>query len=396
MNYTPTTNHPIRLCRIVTIPLTFKASFWGQLRYLTRQGFDVTLVSSSGAELYEVARDLGVAYHAIEMARDAAPWQDLRSLVKFTHWLWSQQFDMIHSSTPKAGLIAALAGRICSTPVRVHTYTGQVWVEMTGVSRKIIKAMDVIIGRLNNCCLTDSPSQRQFLIDEGVVAADKLEVIGAGSVAGVDLERFNPQRLAKERVLVRQELQIDPSTVVICYLGRLRADKGINELVSAFQQLQLQSLPVELLLVGPTEFERKPVLPKTLEMLKTNAHIHITGYTSAPEKYLSAADLFCFPSYREGFPTSVIEAAAMGLPTVAFRIQGCVDSVVDGVTGCLVPAKDAVALAKVLHELVTNADLRKQMGQASQVRAAQVFDAELINRLVANKYQEVFGLCNRS
>ena len=395
MKHTPMTNRPIRLCRIVTVPVTFKALFWDQLRYLTRRGFDVTLVSSPGAELSEVARDLGVAYHAIEMARDAAPWQDLRSLVKFTQWLWSQQFDMIHSSTPKAGLIAALAGRICSIPVRVHTYTGQVWVEMTGLSRKIVKAMDVIIGRLNTYCFTDSPSQRQFLIDEGVVAADKLEVIGAGSVAGVDLVRFNPERLTKVRALVRQELQIDPSAVVISYLGRLRADKGINELVCAFQQLQLQSLPVELLLIGPEEFERQPVLPETREMLKTNAHIHVTGYTPTPEKYLSAADLFCFPSYREGFGTSVIEAAAMGLPTVASRIQGCVDSVVDGVTGRLVPTKDAVALAKALHELVTNADLRRQMGQASQERAAREFDAELINRLVADKYQWVLGLYNR-
>ena len=389
------TNRPIRLCRIVTVPLTFKALFWDQLRYLTQRGFDVTLVSSPGAELSEVARDLGVNYHAIEMARDAAPWQDLRSLVEFTQWLWSQQFDMIHSSTPKAGLIAALAGRICGIPVRVHTYTGQVWVEMTGLSRKIVKTMDVIIGRLNTYCFTDSPSQRQFLIDEGVVAADRLEVIGAGSVAGVDLVRFNPERLTKVRGVVRQELQIDPSAVVISYLGRLRADKGINELVWAFQQLQLQSLPVELLLIGPAEFERQPVLPETREMLKTNAHIHVTGYTSAPEKYLSAADLFCFPSHREGFGTSVIEAGAMGLPTVASRIQGCVDSVVDGVTGLLVPAKDAVALAKALHELVTNADLRRQMGQASRVRATREFDAELINRLVADKYQWVLGRCNR-
>jgi glycosyltransferase involved in cell wall biosynthesis len=263
------------------------------------------------------------------------------------------------------------------------------------LSRKIVKGMDVIIGQLNTYCFTDSPSQRQFLIDEGVVAADRLEVIGAGSVAGVDLVRFNPERLTKVRGVVRQELQIDPSAVVISYLGRLRADKGINELVCAFQQLQLQSLPVELLLIGPAEFERQPVLPETREVLKTNAHIHVTGYTSAPEKYLSAADLFCFPSYREGFGTSVIEAGAMGLPTVASRIQGCVDSVVDGVTGRLVPAKDAVALAKALHELVTNADLRQQMGQASQVRAMREFDAELINRLVADKYQWVLGLCNR-
>lgn len=380
----PKPDRPLRLCRIVTVPLTFKWLFWDQLRYLTQHGFDVTLVSSPGPELEEVAADLGVAYHAVTMARDPSPRQDWQSVVMFTRWLRGQQFDMLHSSTPKAGLVGALAGRICGVPMRVHTYTGQVWMEMQGPMRMAVKGIDRLIGQLSTHCLTDSASQRQFLIDEGVVPAHKLAVLGAGSVAGVDLTRFDPQRWQATGQSVRAEWGIAPETVVICYLGRLRADKGIDELVAAFVALQAQSLPVELILIGPPEYERRPLSADTQSTLQTNPHIHITGYTPTPEKYLAASDLFCFPSYREGFGTAVIEAAAMGLPVVASRVQGCVDSVEDGVTGRLVPMKDVVSLTTALQELVVNRQLLQRMGQAAQARAVQLYQAAIVNSLVAD------------
>lgn len=388
-------HRPIRLCRIVTVPLTFKWLFWDQLRYLTQHGFDITLVSSPGPELEEVAADLGVAYHAVKMARDPAPRQDWQSVVTFTRWLQTEQFDILHSSTPKAGLVGALGGRICGVPVRVHTYTGQVWVDLQGPMRTAVKRIDWLIGQLSTHCLTDSVSQRQFLINERVVAANKLAVLGAGSVAGVDLERFDPQRWQLDGRVVRQELGIAPEAVVICYVGRLRSDKGINELVQTFEMLQAQSLAVELILVGPTEYERRPLLASTEHALQTNLHIHVTGYTPTPEKYLAASDLFCFPSYREGFGTVVIEAAAMGLPAVATHVQGCVDSVVDGVTGCLVPVKNSEALVQALKNMIADADIRKRMGLAARQRAIQEFDASIVNQQLTHKltqfYQERFN-----
>lgn len=376
---------PIRLCRVVTVPITFKALFWGQLRYLSQHGFEITLVSSPGPELDEVAHDLGVRCQAIDMARDPAPWRDLKSLFAFTRWLKTQKFDIIHSSTPKAGIVAALAGWMCRVPVRTHTYTGQVWAEMRGLPRTVVKGMDAVIARLNTHCFTDSVSQRQYLIEQGVISPDKLEVIGAGSVAGVDLARFQPERWSGGRAALRQQLGLSPDAVVIAFVGRLRADKGLNELVSAFQQVQARGLPVDLLLIGPPEFERRPLSIETQQALQSNPDIHITGYTPTPEQYLSIADVFAFPSYREGFGSSVIEAAAMGLPSVATRVTGCVDSVVDGVTGRLVPARDAAALAQALAELVTQPDLRRRWGEAARQRVMRDFDAAVINRLVAQR-----------
>jgi len=387
-------DRPIRLCRVVTVPLTFKVLYWNQLRFFKERGFKITLVSSPGAELDEVARDLDVASHAIDMAREPTPWRDLKSLSLFSRWLKQQEFDVIHSSTPKAGLIAALAGWRCRVPVRVHTYTGQVWMEKKGLSRLLIKTMDAVIGRLSTYCLTDSRSQRLFLINNRVINKDKLGVVGAGSVAGVDLSRFNPIHWEAERVIVRRECGISPTSVVICYIGRLRADKGINELVSAFQQLSAQSLDADLLLVGPPEYDRKPVSAETMRAMQANPRIHVSGFTPTPERYLSAADLFCFPSYREGFGTAVIEAAAMGVPVVASRIQGCVDSVEDGVTGRLVPPKDATALKEALFDLATNVELRRRMGHAARNRAVRDFDSTLINRQVADCLEKLYRNAN--
>jgi glycosyltransferase involved in cell wall biosynthesis len=296
---------------------------------------------------------------------------------------------MIHSSTPKAGLLAALAGIVCRVPVRVHTYTGQVWTEMHGLSRMIIKALDAIVGRCSTYCLTDSASQRRFLIEQGVVSAGKLAVMGPGSVAGVELDRFDPDRWAGSRAMVRAELNIAAEACVIVYMGRLRADKGLNELIDAFQRLQIQGLNVDLVLIGPAEYEHHPLRAETIQAVHTNPRIHVTGYKPDPERYLNAADIFAFPSYREGFGTSIIEAAAMGLPTVATRVTGCVDSVLDGQTGQLVPAKEVGALAEALAALVTDDGLRRRLGCAARMRAIAEFDASLINRAVTDKLRQL-------
>ena len=383
------TKLPIRLCRIVTVPITFKALFQEQLRYLAQHGFEITLVSSSDRELAEVARYVGARYYAIEMVREPSPWRDLRALIELTRWLRRQSFDVIHSSTPKAGLLAAVAGWFCHVPARIHTYTGQVWVEMHGPGRAIVKAMDVVIGRCATQCLADSASQRQYLIEQSVIAASKLSVLGSGSVAGVDLDRFDPVRWADCRTAERTALNIAPESRALIYVGRLRADKGLNELVAAFQRLQTQGLNVDLLLVGPVEYDRQPLLAETLNALSSNPRIHVTGYTPEPERYLSVADLFVFPSYREGFGSSVIEAAAMGLPAVATRVTGCMDSVIDGQTGLLVPAKDAVALTSALAKLVTDDALRQQLGRMARARAVTEFDARLINQAVARKLEQM-------
>jgi glycosyltransferase involved in cell wall biosynthesis len=269
-------------------------------------------------------------------------------------------------------------------------FTGQVWVEMQGTTRKIMRFCDWIIGHLNTQCYTDSASQRDFLINERLVAASKLSVLGAGSVGGVDLERFSPKVFGKKRAAaIRRKLGIAEQSFVILFVGRLTQDKGIRELVAAFQRLQRDRKDVELILVGPFEPERDPLPRETLDELSANQNIHVIGFSPEPEKYMAVADVFCLPSYREGFGSVVIEAAAMGLPSIASSVVGLVDAVVDGETGLLVPAKDVFALKQALIRMLSAPDTRRRMGHAARKRAVRDFDAKIINRLVVEEYKKL-------
>jgi glycosyltransferase involved in cell wall biosynthesis len=382
----------MRICRVVTVPITFETLYREQLTYLAHQGTEVTLVSSPGAGLEAMAKSLNMNYYPIHMARKVEPFHDLYALLVLTRLLWRKRFHIVHSSTPKAGLLTAIAGMLARIPIRIHTFTGQVWVGMQGVSRKIMKLCDWIIGHLNTDCYADSASQRNFLVNERLVAASKLSVLGAGSVSGVDLERFSPTVFGREHVAtMRRELGIARQSSVILFVGRLTKDKGIRELVSAFQMLQKDLKDVDLILVGPFEPERDPLPQETLNELSANQNIHVIGFSPEPEKYMAIADVFCLPSYREGFGSVIIEAAAMGLPSVASKVVGLVDAVVDGETGLLVSAKDELALKQALLRMISEPKIRHRMGHAARTRAVRDFDSNLINQTMLEEYKKLFA-----
>ena len=357
-----------------------------QIEHILAAGIDLALVSSSGPELDEIRGSLRVRCFAIPMVRKNAPLVDLWALLAFTRFLWRERFDIVHSSTPKAGLLAALAGRVAHIPVRIHTYTGQVWVELHGLMRWMTHESDKLIGRLNTHCYADSSSQRKFLVDEQIVDPHRISVLGEGSVSGVDLERFDPTLPTWRRAETRKRLGIAETSLVIIFVGRLRRDKGITELIEAFRTLQQFHKEVDLVLVGPYESIRDTLPTEILKEVSANNHIHSVGFASRPEEYLAIADIFCLPSYREGFGSVIIEAGAMNLPSVATRVTGLVDSVVDGETGILLPPKDAIALARALKEMIESAELRHQMGRAARYWVVQHFDAAVINRAVVDEY----------
>jgi glycosyltransferase involved in cell wall biosynthesis len=390
---TSPTGRPIKLCRLATVVQTFQTLLREQLQVMAEAGFRVTLVCSPDPALQDIADGLGFDYRAIPMARKPDPFHDLVSLRRLARLFKQERFDLVHSSTPKAGLLTAMAGRLSRVPVRIHTYTGQPWVEMNGAGREIVKRCDWLIGKLNTHCYADSHSQSRFLVEEGVIADDRITVLGAGSIAGVDLERFDPARWGNDTAsATRMELGVDPEAVLILFVGRVTKDKGVAELVEAFNGLISRvDRPVELLLVGPLEPDQDPLPEGILNEIEHNPHIHAVGFTREPEKYMAAADIFCLPSYREGFGSVVIEAAAMGVPAVATSVTGLVDAVVDGKTGLLVPAKNVGELGQALLRLIDQPDLRAEMGQAARNRAIKEFDARLINGLVVDEYRRWAG-----
>lgn len=358
---------------------------------MVEAGFDLTLVSSPGSQLEEVARESGARCHAIRMPREISPGGDIRALRALAGYLRQERFDLVHSSTPKAGLLVALAGAAARTPLRLHTYTGQPWVELRGPKRWAAKNADRAVGRLDTHLYCDSESQRRFLVSHRIVPEGRIRVLGAGSISGVDLRRFDPDARQFEGQHLRDSMGIGPDAIVVAFVGRVTRDKGIRELIAAFSRLAGETAQLHLLLVGPQEPERDPLPPETQREIAANPHIHAVGFTGAPERYLAAADLFCLPSYREGFGSVAIEAGAMRLPSVVTSVTGLVDAIVDGQTGLVVPPKDTAALGQALRQLIADPVLRRRMGAASRARAVSHFDADVVNGLVVGEYRRLLA-----
>jgi glycosyltransferase involved in cell wall biosynthesis len=205
----------------------------------------------------------------------------------------------------------------------------------------------------------------------------------------VDLVQFNPDRWRTRYAKIREELGIPPGAKIITYIGRVTRDKGIGELVAAFERLMNSGINAYLLLVGPFEPERDPLPDEVEEQIRHETRIKAVGYSTEPERYMSVSDVFCLPSYREGFGNVVIEAAAMGVPTVGTRIVGLVDSVVDGVTGILVPPRDVDALTGALSRMLSDESLRVRMGKAAQERARTRYDSNTVNQLLLGEYERL-------
>jgi glycosyltransferase involved in cell wall biosynthesis len=372
----------MRIARIATVPFFVLHHLEGQIRALVAASHEVTVVTSPG-EGFERIAALGVArVVAVDIAREISPWSDLVSLARLVRVLRGLRPDIVHTNTPKAGLLGAVASFLCRVPVRLHTFTGQAWAERRGMVRWVSRLADRVILALNTRCYADSMSQRDFLIAEGIATPAQLRVLGAGSLGGVDLKRFDAARLRPAAAAARARLGIGAADRVVVFIGRVTRDKGIVELVAAFRGLR----DAALVLVGPFEPERDPLPAETRLEIERNPAIHAVGYDPHPETYLAFADLLCLPSYREGFGNVVIEAAALGVPCLGTRIVGLSDAVVDGETGVLVPAKDTAALGQALSALLTDESRRTSLGEAARRRVHANFDADLVNTRLLEEY----------
>lgn len=378
----------IRIARVSTVPFFVMAQLKHQIAMLGKHGAHVTVVTSKEPELALLEGLEGVTCAPINIPRSISPWRDLLALLRLFLFFKREHIQIAHSTTPKAGLLTALAACFAGVPVRLHTFTGQPWVNMRGIKRWLLRASDKLIGSLNTRCYTDSASQRQFLITQGVVDARRLFVIGAGSLAGVDVQRFDRNRFSRSQCeSMRQSLGIPDEAPILLFVGRITVDKGVRELLQAFEVLKAAASDAHLVFVGRFDTESGvagAISPSDIERLRD---AHIVGHTETPEAYLAIADILCLPSYREGFGTVVIEAAAMSVPTIGTDIYGLSDAVVNGETGLLVPPRNVEELVSALERLLTDKSLRTRMGEAAKRRALALFDASDVNRQVADEYR---------
>ena len=380
----------IKVARVSTVPFFVVTQLSAPIQALADSGAEVVIVASDDALGGNVSGLDCAEYVPIHIARDIDPLSDLRSLARLIKLFRERRFDIVHSTTPKAGLLCAIAGCVSRVPVRLHSFTGQPWVTMTGLKRTILKACDRIIGVLNTRCHTDSNSQRQFLINEKIIKPEKIAVLGEGSLAGVNLQRFNAQRYEQsEKASLKADLGINEDSTVLLFVGRITKDKGVGELLDAFVSLVRKGKKVDLILVGPYESDGESIVSKYCSSPEIAARVKRTGFSDEPEKYMAVSNILCLPSYREGFGTVVIEAAAMGLPTVGTEIYGLTDAVVSNVTGTLVPVRDASALENALGRLIDDPLLLETMAKAANQRAVDSFDSMRYSQLLIDEYKSL-------
>jgi glycosyltransferase involved in cell wall biosynthesis len=266
----------------------------------------------------------------------------------------------------------------------LHTFTGQVWVTRRGPMRALLRAMDRVTARLATQVLIDSRSQREFLIANGVVTAAKATVLGGGSICGVD-ERFRPSDAARERV--RSALGVPRDAVLFLYLGRLSRDKGLIDLARAFAALAKRNASAHLLIAGPDEEN----LMKRIEEILAGCRERFRriDFTDRPEECMAAADVFCLPSYREGFGQVAVEASAAELPVIASRIYGVTDAVVEGETGLFHAPGDVQALTERMQTLIEHPEMRRSLGKAGRARVLREFSAERVTRALLDYYSDL-------
>ncbi len=370
-----------RLCVLTTVPVSVNAFYGKQLDFLADNGFEVTVITSPDPVLCgKISRRCKLI--TIPMSRGVSPFADLVAFFRVLGVMRKGKFDMVQYSSPKAALLGSLCAAICRVPVRLYLMWGLYYTGQRGLFRQLLKTAEKVTCSASTAVAPDSEGNRAFAVSERLCPQGKIRVVGEGSANGIDLERFDPSRHAARRNALRKEAGIPENALVIGFTGRLCRDKGINELVRAFTSLEYTGS--FLLLVGPLD-HRHGLSPETERLLKTHPRIRVTGFRENVEEWLAAMDIFCLPSYREGFGVVNVEASAMGLPVVSTDIPGPRDSVREGTTGLLVPGRDAEALATALRNLTADPALRRRMGEAGKEWAKRFEQRKHWGRILAHK-----------
>jgi glycosyltransferase involved in cell wall biosynthesis len=378
-----------KIVYIVTVPMTAKAFMRGHLSYMRDRGYDVTLISSPESELVDVAKQESVSVVGINIAREIDFFGDMVSLWQLYRTLVAIKPDIVNASTPKAGFLGMLAAWLARVPVRIYLLRGLRAETASGIKKLILNTTERLASMSAHHVVAVSESLSQVYVRAGLVASTKLTMVGSGSSNGVNPDRFlpTPDTLQRTDELCKQ-LNLSADTPVIGFVGRFTRDKGIIELISAFEIIQASFPTAKLLLVGG--FEEGDSLPSAIiAQIEGNPAIINTGFVKDTSPYYPLMKVFAFPSYREGFPNSPLEASLSGVPTVGFKATGVVDAIQDGITGKIVPLGDVNGLANEMLKLLADEAYCRQIGDAAKARALAEFQPQQVWTKWHRFYQEL-------
>lgn len=383
-----------KICFVVTVPITIKSFLLGFANYLTDNAeYDVTFICNDDDDLKNMCND---NLHFVPVAMKRGVGFDGAKVVKrMIHIFKEQQFDIVQYSTPNASLYASIAASLAKVPCRLYCQWGIRYMGFSGISRIIFKVIEKLICTLSSVIEVESNSLMSYALKEGLYHDEKASVIWNGSACGVNLNKFDSSRRNKLRNQIRTQLGISEKDIVFGYAGRITRDKGINELVEAFVGAKGNDNAM-LLLIGDYD-NAGTMKPDIIDAIEKESNIRHIGWADHVEQYYAAMDVFCSLSYREGFGLVVIEAGAMGTPSIVSNVPGQVDTIVDGKTGLLAVVKDVNSIRHAMETFISNPSLSLEMGRYAREYIEDNYnDSMLFAKLTGHRDQLISNYCNHA
>ena len=377
----------VKLIRITTVPSSLRVLLRQQLKFMSSH-FDVLAVSSPEKMLEEVATHEGVRTASVNMTRSITPAKDLQALWGLYRLFKKEKPTIVHTHTPKAGLLGMMAGRLAGVPIRMHTVAGMPLMESKGFKRKVLQSVERLTYNCATSVYPNSKNLAEFIRTNRFCNHQKLKVLGNGSSNGIDTEFFKISPGVTSNALeLKKRLNIKDDDFVYLFIGRLVKDKGIEELVDAFQKLKQTQFNVKLLLVGPYEQDLDPISEKTLNAIESDADIIHEGFQHDIRPYLAVSSLLAFPSYREGFPNVPMQAGCFELPLIVTDINGCNEIVEEGKNGLIIPVKNSHALAGAMLSLLTDTQLYAALKKNARRMIVERYDQKRFWSILLEEYQ---------
>lgn len=387
-----------KIIRVATHSGSLGNLLQGQMRFMSSH-YEMIGVGSAGEieDGQTVIQKLSITENVrvvpVEMTRTITPFQDARSLYQLYKLFKKEKPFIVHSHTPKAGTLAMIAARMAGIPHRLHTVAGLPLVEATGIKRKILNTVEKITYVCATKVYPNSHGLKDIIIENGFVSDDKMKVIGAGSSNGIDTTYFDPDLFtATQNEQLRKEIGLHPSDFVFTFMGRIVKDKGINELVTAFKQLAKREKSAKLLLVGYYHTPTAILLPETEQEIQNNDRIILLEWQKDVRPFLSISNVLAFPSYREGFPNTVLQASAMRVPSIVADINGCNEIIKDGYNGVIIPVKNTSALQEAMERLLSDTQLHQYLKENSRTTICENYERQYFWKSLLEEYQQLSNL----
>ena len=359
---------------------------------MRENGFDVLMVSSDGKEWPDLIRNEGCNYQVVPMARKIAPFRDLQSLWRLYKLFKKEKPDIVHSHTPKAGLLAMLASKFAGVRIRIHTIAGLRFMTATGMSRRILVFMEKLTGKTAQYVWPNSYSLLDYIRQKKLVRENKLQVIGQGSSNGVDLDRYSVSALRLEKLNeIKQVLNYDDDLTYLLSMGRIVKDKGINEVLQSFKIVHAENPKLRLIVLGTLEDDLDPISDEARELLTTHPAIIHIDWSDQAEYFMHLSQLMIHASYREGFPSTLLQAGAMQCPVICSAIEGNIDVITHNDTGLLFQPRNAADLLEKLNYALLHTEEMHQYALILRRKIEKNFDQQYVHRCLKEKYLELLN-----